>query len=146
MTNAFLRVVPATPSVTSPRGAPAAPCTLDGPPERGLLDRLALLLEGGGRAGGAAGGATLVDLDRVVTGAPAAVADFYRHPQNYSIRTGADAGGWSRALMAVFAALFRQAEIPEQASGFADYAVCQRVYRDPRGRTHWDRYARVGGR
>jgi hypothetical protein len=112
------------------------------PPETRFLDRLARFLEGGGQ-----GTPTdvLVDLDGVVAGAPENVAAFYRDPARYAIVTGATAGPWSRFVMKVFAATFRQSRIPERAGGFEALPVCQRIYRDARGRTHWDRYARVEG-
>jgi hypothetical protein len=119
-----------------------APCVLAAPPETRFLDRLARFFEGGDR-----GEPTdvLVDLGAVVADAPDNVAAFYRDPARYVIFTGATAGRWSRFVMKVFAATFRQSRIPERAQGFQALPVCQRIYRDARGRTHWDRYACVDG-
>lgn len=125
------------------RSQPGEPaCNLGQPPERRWVDRLARRLEGG-----ALGERVdeLVDLTRVVGGAPRAVVAFYRRPQDYAIHVGATSAGWSRLVMTAFAFLFRQMCIPETSGGFSDYEVCQRVYRDRRGHLHWDRYARVNG-
>lgn len=126
----------------------AGGCVLQAPPERGLLDRLALWCEGGGR-----GEATddLLDLATVLP--PQALAPlrpevvaFYRRPLRFMLRTGVQMGWWSGLLNRVFARIARQSDIPGRGLGPAAYPLCQRLYRDARGRVHWDRYCRVDGR
>lgn len=113
-----------------------------------MLDRLARALEGGGRG---TPSETFVDLSDVLPASALAqvgpvVVDFYRSPLPYSLRVGVAMGRWSRLLMGCFALLCRQSGAPDRGAGVEAYEVCQRLYRDRRGRTHWDRYARVDGR
>ena len=61
------------------------------------------------------------------------------------MRAGLEASPFSRALLAAAAAVSRQALFYDRAPGFEGYPVAQFVYRDRRGRTHWDRYAQIDG-
>jgi hypothetical protein len=124
---------------------------LHGPPEGGLLDRLARILEEQGEgAGGDRGEALseLLDLTQVAPGAPAEVIDFYRHPDRYVVHARASAGPWGRCALLAFAAAFRQCCVPIAGGHETDrrsYQVCQRLYLDRRKRRHWDRYVQVDG-
>lgn len=118
------------------------------PPRGGVLDRLARWLEGGGD------GITtdqLLDLSTVL--APPAldalhpeVARFYRDPGRYRMRAGVHASRFSGALLDLLALVSRQGRLPDRdrgeagSDGFEGYPVRQELYRDARGRTHWDRY------
>lgn len=117
------------------------------PPRGSLLDRLARWLEGGGEGTPVI---EVLDLSRVldageVAGLPREVVELYADPQSFRIRAGLDATPYSRLLLAVSAVLARQTNIPDRARGFEGYPVGQLVYRDARGRTHWDRYGLVDG-
>ncbi len=92
----------------------------------------------------------VLDLSRVLDpGAlaqlPREVVDLYADPQSFRIRAGLDAKPYSRRLLALSAVLARQTNIPDRERGFEGYPVGQLVYRDGRGRTHWDRYGLVDG-
>ncbi|MDB4939458.1 MAG: hypothetical protein JWP87_6430 [Labilithrix sp.] len=120
---------------------------LDEPPRGTLLDRLARWLDGGGRG-------TPVDevldlssvLDRDALGRlPPEVIAFFTSPHGFRIRAGLDAAPVSRFLLAISAIVARQTNIPDRERGFESYPVGQLIYRDARGRTHWDRYGLVDG-
>ncbi len=117
------------------------------PPRGTLLDRLARWLEGGGRGTPAQ---EVVDLSRVLreeelARLPREVGEFYAGPQGFRVAAGVDAAPFSRFLLAVSAALARQTNIPDRERGFEGIPVGQLIYRDVRGRTHWDRYGFVDG-
>jgi hypothetical protein len=117
------------------------------PPRGSLLDRLARWLEGGGEGTPAV---EVLDLSRVLAAEqlaqlPREVVDLYGDPRSFRIRAGLDARPFSRFLLAVSAVLARQTNIPDRERGFEGYPVGQLVYRDARGRTHWDRYGLVDG-
>lgn len=123
-------------------------CVLAAAPRGGCLDRLARALEGGGRGEAVQ---RLADLGEVLPPAALAkvddgVVEFYRTPMAFALRAGVEMGRWSRLLMGLFAFCVRQSRAPDRGRGSQAYAVCQRLYRDDRGRTHWDRYVRVDGR
>jgi hypothetical protein len=115
---------------------------LTSPPEGGILDRLARILDGDGRGEPLT---ELLDLASVIPEAPAEIVDFYRHPDRYAIRARASADRWGRRALGVFAAAFRQCCLPIGGADGCTYEVCQRLYRDDRQRPHWDRYVRVDG-
>lgn len=118
------------------------------PPAGSLLDAIALFLEGGGSGRPAD---TMLDLREVLDDEALARLDprvtaLYAEPQTFQIRAGLDGDGWSRTLLALFAKLGRQSDIVDRVRGFEGYPVGQLVYVDPRGRVHWDRYARIDKR
>ena len=120
---------------------------LDAPPRGTMLDRLARWLEGGGHG---TPSVEVLDLSRVLGGAelarlPREVVELYADPRSFCIRAGLDAGPYSRLLLAAGALLARQTNIPDRERGFEGYPVGQLVYRDGKGRTHWDRYGLVDG-
>lgn len=124
------------------------PPELTEPPRGTLLDRIARALEGGGRGEPVT---QVADLSRVLGVAelarlPCEVIDFYEAPGTFRVTAGVDAAPYSRFLLAVSAVLARQTDIPDRARGFEAYPVGQLIYRDGRGRTHWDRYGLVDGR
>ena len=117
------------------------------PPRGTWLDRAARWLEGGGAGTPVV---AVLDLSRVLDPAelaqvPREVVDLYADPQSFRIRAGLDAKPYSRWLLALSAVLARQTNIPDREPGFEGYPVGQLVYRDARGRTHWDRYGLVDG-
>jgi hypothetical protein len=116
--------------------------TLSCPPEAGVLDRLARILDGDHHEEPLA---ELLDLTRVAPEAPQQIVDFYRHPDRYAIRASASSDRWGRFALLAFAAAFRQCCVPIGGAGERSYQVCQRLYRDDRHRRHWDRYVRVDG-
>lgn len=123
------------------------PPPLAEPPRGTLLDRLARWLEGGGRG---APVDEVLDLSRVLdpealARLPREVVDLYADPQGFRLRAGLEAAPFSRFLLAASAVLARQTNIPDRERGFEGYPVGQLVYRDARGRTHWDRYGLVDG-
>ena len=118
------------------------------PPRGTLLDRIARALEGGGAGTPVE---EVADLSRVLDAAelarlPREVVEFYEAPGSFRVTAGLDAGPYSRFLLAVSAVLARQTDIPDRVRGFEAYPVGQLIYRDDRGRTHWDRYALVDER
>jgi hypothetical protein len=128
-------------------GDPASPALPALPPRGGLLDRLARWLEGGGEGEPADG---VVDLSGVLDAGelaklPRRVATFFAAPHRFDVAAGLDGDAWSRALLAASAVVFRQTDIPDRERGFEAYPVGQVIYRDRRGRVHWDRYGLVDG-
>lgn len=119
-------------------------------PERALLDRLARWLEGSGRGEDVPAGEPVVDLaevlapDELARLAPS-VRRFYEAPAHARVRAGVDGDVGSRLLLALFARLARQSDLPDRGEGFEGYPVGQRCYRDAAARVHWDRYAWVDG-
>jgi hypothetical protein len=112
-----------------------------------LLDRLCRWLDGGGQGTPVQ---EVLDLSCVLdpetlARLPPEVVDFFSSPHGFRIRAGLDAEPVSRFLLAVSAIIARQTNIPDRARGFEAYPVGQIIYRDARGRTHWDRYGLVDG-
>jgi hypothetical protein len=120
---------------------------LDEPPRGALLDRIARWLEGGGRGTPVQ---EVLDLSSVLdpealARLPREVVELFASPHRFRIRAGLDAAPVSRFLLALSAVVARQTNIPDRERGFEGYPVGQLVYRDARGRTHWDRYGLVDG-
>ena len=118
------------------------------PPRGGVLDWLARWLEGGGDG---VKTEQLLDLSTVLASQAKdalhpEVARFYLDPGRYRMRAGVHASRFSGALLDLLAAVSRQGRLPDRdcgkdgSDGFEGYPVRQLVYRDARGRTHWDRY------
>jgi len=92
----------------------------------------------------------MVPLEHVLTPAECAqlapaVHAFYRDPRRFSVRARIVAMGFSHFVLRLLALLSRQC-LPVLHSSEADVQVCQWLYRDCRGRLHWDRYAVCGAR
>ena len=116
------------------------------PPRGGVLDWLARWLEGGGDG---VKTEQLLDLSTVLASQAKdaldpEVARFYLDPGRYRMRAGVHASRFSGALLDLLAAVSRQGRLPDRdcgkdgSDGFEGYPVRQLVYRDARGRTHWD--------
>lgn len=132
-------------SSSAPPLSSATPLTE--PPPGTFLDRIARYFEGGGAGTPCA---TMLDLGDVLAAdelakLPAVVAAFYAQPGTFDVEAGVDGGPYSRRLLALFAAIGRQADVVDRVRGFEAYPLGQLLYRDRRGRVHWDRYAWIDG-
>lgn len=118
------------------------------PPTGSFLDAVARWIEGGGTG---TPSRHLLDLGQLVAAdslerAPRAIVRFYANPLEFSIRTGVEMSPLSRLVFGVFAAIARQSCVTDAGPAFEGYPVAQFLYRDRRGRLHWDRYVCIGGR
>lgn len=94
----------------------------------------------------------MVDLSAVLTPKQLAQVDpmvvkFYENPTNFNITCGVDMPWLNRIVMGgVGARLSGQGDVPDQQRGFEGFPLEMDLYKDPKGHTHWDRYAVVNGR
>ena len=117
------------------------------PPKGSFLDRVARFMEGGGQGEPTKMVLDLTDVFDTETLAriPSEVRTLYEDPGAFQLEAGLDAKPYSRVLLALSAVIARQTEIPDRTRGFEGYPVGSLIYRDKRGRTHWDRYGLVDG-
>lgn len=93
----------------------------------------------------------MVDLAKVLPAAELAKVDpqvraFYLDPTKHDIQAGVDfENGFSGAFMDTLSFLSSLGEIPDRMEGFEGYPIEQALYKDARGRTHWDRWVVVDG-
>lgn len=89
--------------------------------------------------------AKVLPADQLAKVDPAVVA-FYRDPRKFDIAAGVEmADGFSTAFMDTLSFLSCLGEIPDTQKGFEGFPIEQELYKDPQGRTHWDRWVVVDG-
>ena len=94
---------------------------------------------------------TLVALDEVLAASelarlPPGIERFYAQPAAHRVQAALDGAPWSYRLLGIFARVTRQCVPVLRTRPGSFFPVCQRVFRDGRGRHHWDRYGGLDGR